>query len=180
GREARGAEPVHARGRGRVEAAPELELAARARLEPPEPARDAVLDPRVVADVEVEMADRALGAPVAAVERVALGDVEGAGDHTAVLPRDDEHEARAHALARQREEALVQVLLPPGELRDRAAVEHEHAREEPCADESSCSPQVRSSAAASVAMTSPRSTPGAARKRAPVTGVKGTATSSFG
>src|SRR5438094_3572434 len=133
-REARVAEPVHARGRGRVEAAPELELAARARLEPPEPARDAVLDPRVVADVEVEMADRALGAPVAAVERVALGDVEGAGDHTAVLPRDDEHEARAHALARQREEALVQVLLPPGELRDRAAVEPEHAREEPVGD----------------------------------------------
>src|SRR5437016_10450462 len=133
-REARVAEPVHARGRGRVEAAPELELAARARLEPPEPARDAVLDPRVVADVEVEMADRALGAPVAAVERVALGDVEGAGDHTAVLPRDDEHEARTHALARQREEALVQVLLPPGELRDRVAVEPEHAREEPVGD----------------------------------------------
>src|SRR5437667_328947 len=133
-REARVAEPAQARGRGRVEAAPELELAARARLEAPEPVRDAVLDARVVADVEVEVAERALGAPVAAVERVALGDVEGAGNHLAVLARDHEHEARAQALARQREEALVQVLLPPGELVDRAAVEREHAREERVGD----------------------------------------------
>src|SRR5437870_2357840 len=128
--EARVAEPVHALGRGRVEAAPELELAARARLEAPEPVCDAVLDARVVADVEVEVAERALGAPVAAVERVALGDVEGAGDHLAILARDHEHEARAQPLARQREEALVQVLLAPGELLDGAAVEVEHAREE--------------------------------------------------
>src|SRR5207247_7952794 len=56
--QARVAEPVHARGRGRVEAAPELELAARARLEAPEPVRDAVLDARVVADVEVEVAEQ--------------------------------------------------------------------------------------------------------------------------
>src|SRR5439155_1216950 len=106
----------------------------RARLEAPEPVRDAVLDARVVADVEMEVAERALGAPVAAVERVALGDVEGAGNHLAVLARDHEHEARAQALARQREEALVQVLLPPGELVDRAAVEREHAREERVGD----------------------------------------------
>src|SRR5439155_9073876 len=78
--QARVAEPVHALGRGRVEAAPELELATRARLEAPDPVRDAVLDARVVADIEVEVAERTLGAPVAAVERVALGDVEGAGD----------------------------------------------------------------------------------------------------
>src|SRR6266704_3119316 len=87
--EARVAEPVHALGCGRVEAAPELELAARARLEAPEPVRDAVLDARVVADVEVEVAERTLGAPVAAVERVALGEVEGAGDDLAILPRLD-------------------------------------------------------------------------------------------
>src|SRR5207244_6620975 len=86
-REARLAEPVQARGRGRVEAAPELELAARARLEAPEPVRDAVLDARVVADVEVEVAARALGAAVAAVERDAPREVEGGGDHLAVLAR---------------------------------------------------------------------------------------------
>src|SRR5436190_143094 len=80
-REARVAEPVQARGRGRVEAAPELELAARARLEAPEPVRDAVLDARVVADVEMEVAERALGVPVAGGERDALCEVEGAGNH---------------------------------------------------------------------------------------------------
>src|SRR5205814_149899 len=145
------------RGRGRVEAAPELELAARARLEAPEPVRDAVLDARVVADVEVEVAERALGAPVAAVERVALGDVEGAGDHLAILARDHEHEARASSAAASSGRQKLT-----------------------CAEERWLSPHVASSAVARVAITSPRSAPGALRKRAPVTGVKGTATSSFG
>src|SRR5262245_31771660 len=62
---------VEAPGRPRVEAAQELVIAARAGLEARDARLDAVLDRRVVADVEVEVAYGLEPAPVAPVERVA-------------------------------------------------------------------------------------------------------------
>src|SRR5437870_3765008 len=107
-----------------------LEIAARTRLEAGEPARDRVLDGRVVADVEVEVAERAERPPVAAVQRVALLHVERPRDDLARLPGDDEAEAMPQALARQREEAAVEVLAAPGQLGNRPPVELEHAGEQ--------------------------------------------------
>src|SRR5262249_18869134 len=57
------ADPVHAHRLGRVEAAQLLELTARPWLEPPESPGDAVRDGGVVADVEVEVAERLERAP---------------------------------------------------------------------------------------------------------------------
>src|SRR5262249_1826757 len=82
-------DPVHARRLGRVEAPELLDLPARTGLEALEPLRDAVRDARVVADVEVEVAQVVEGAPVAAVERSPLLEVERAGDHLPALPSDD-------------------------------------------------------------------------------------------
>src|SRR6516162_10047394 len=83
------ADPVHARRLGRVEATQLLDLAARARLEPSQPVGDAVRDGGVVADVEVEVAERLERAPVATVEHARLLHVEGAGDDPVPPPRDD-------------------------------------------------------------------------------------------
>src|SRR5262249_56219551 len=57
------ADPVHAHRLGRVEAAKLLELTARPGLESPESLSDAVRDGGVVADVEVEVAERLERAP---------------------------------------------------------------------------------------------------------------------
>src|SRR5262249_35113844 len=83
-------DPVHARRLGRVEAPELLELPARPGLEALEPLRDAVRDARVVADVEVEVAQVLEGAPVAAVQRAGLLEVESAGDDLPALPGHDE------------------------------------------------------------------------------------------
>ena len=121
---------MHALGGARLEAAELLELAACPGLEATELRRDAVLDGSVVADVEVEVAERAYRAPVATVERVALLHVERAGDHLASLARHDQAEPVAQALSGQLEEAVVEVLLPPGEALDGRLVELEHPRHE--------------------------------------------------
>src|SRR5439155_1000148 len=112
------ADEVHALGGLRVKAAEMLEIAAGTRLEAGEPARDRVLDRRVVADVEVEVTERAERSPVAAVQRVVLLHVERPGDDLACLPGDDEAEAVPQALARQGEEAALEVL-PAPRRRDR-------------------------------------------------------------
>ena len=74
-REARVGEEVRAPGRLRVEAAHLLVVAAGAGLEAGEAVFDAVCDAGVVADGEVQVLDVLGGAPVAAVEGVALLDV---------------------------------------------------------------------------------------------------------
>ncbi len=74
-----------------------LELAAGAGLEAIQALDDAVLDGGVVADVEVQVAQRLEGAPVATVEHAGLLHVEGAGDDVVVPPRDDQAEPRARA-----------------------------------------------------------------------------------
>src|SRR5436190_13923388 len=113
------ADPVHAHRWCSVEAAEHLELAAGPGLDATKPVRDAVLDRGVVTDVEMEERNVAHRSPVAAVEDVALADVERARDHLAALTRDDEAEPVAPALADQPEERQVEVLLAPRQLVDR-------------------------------------------------------------
>ena len=83
---------MHADRRLGIKAAQALEVTARTRLE----AHDAVLDTvgnrRVVADVEVQMAQLAKTAPIAAVQYTALLDVDCAGDDLALVA--GHHEAQ--------------------------------------------------------------------------------------
>src|SRR5262245_9933058 len=102
------ADPVHALRRRRVEATHLLELAAGARLEALPPAGDAVLDRGVVADVEVQVAERLQGAPVATVEHASLLHVERAREHPAVAARQDHAQAIAPALPEELEDAPVE------------------------------------------------------------------------
>src|SRR5205823_11870269 len=51
-------------------------------------------------------------------------------DHLATLARDDEAEPRPQPLAGELEERWLEILLAPGQLRDRRPVELEHPREE--------------------------------------------------
>src|SRR5262245_8449626 len=117
------ADPVHALRRRGVEAAHLLELAARTGLEALPPARDAVLDGRVVADVEVQVAERLQRAPVATVEHAALLHVERARDHPAAVASQDHAQAIPPALPEELEDAPVEVTPPPGIRVDRGAVE---------------------------------------------------------
>src|SRR2546426_5298294 len=121
---------VHALGGARLEAAELLELTSRPGLEATELGGDAVLDGRVVADVEVEVAERTHRTPVATVEGVALLHVERAGDHLASLARHDQAEPVTQALSGQLEEAAVEGLLPPKEPLDGRLVDLEHPRHE--------------------------------------------------
>src|SRR4030095_16086696 len=82
--------PVHASRLGGIEAAEELELAARARFEALQAVDDAVLDGGVVDDIEVQVAQRLEGAPVPAVEHAGFLHVERAGHHAALPAREDD------------------------------------------------------------------------------------------
>ena len=108
-REAGVGEEVRAVRRLRVEAAHLLVVAAGARFEAREAVRDAVLDAGVVTDGEVQMFHVLRGAPVAAVEGVALLHAERTADRRLVPQRHHEDEARAEAFAEQREQFLVQI-----------------------------------------------------------------------
>src|SRR5262245_14680818 len=91
GGEAGIADPMRAPGRGRQIAALDLVLALSAGLHPRELVRDRVLDGLVVAGLEMQEAEIAEAAPVAAVERVAPPQVEGSGHGPAVLLGDHQH-----------------------------------------------------------------------------------------
>ncbi len=125
-RESRVGQEVSAVGRLCVEAAELLVLAAGTGLEAGETVADAVIDRCVVADVEVQVPHVAQSAPVAPVECVALGDVEGARDWLAVLERDDEDEPVTEAVADRLEELVVQVLPSPGAVLDGREIEVVH------------------------------------------------------
>src|SRR5438270_8426370 len=71
--------------------------------------RDRELDRTVIAALEMEEAVLAVGAPIAAVDRVTAEDVESAGDVVAATLCHDQHDLIGHALADQREEAPVQI-----------------------------------------------------------------------
>src|SRR5262249_1560672 len=123
GGEPRIAHVVHAPRRLRVEAAQPLEVAARARLEALDAGGDAVLDRRIVADVEVQEAELLVRPPIAAVQRPALLHVECPGDQLSPPARGEEAEVAAKALAQELEEALRQVAPPVDVLVDRGEVE---------------------------------------------------------
>src|SRR5882762_219208 len=71
--------------------------------------RDRELDRAVIAALEMHEAVLAVGAPIAAVDRVTAEDVESAGDVVAATLCHDQHDLIGHALADQREEAPVQI-----------------------------------------------------------------------
>ena len=71
-----------------LEPARSLVLAACARLERLEPARDRVFDAVIVADIEVKERQLDLRAPVPPIESFAAFDVEGSGDGLAILGGD--------------------------------------------------------------------------------------------
>src|SRR4029453_16524312 len=100
-----------------------LELAAGPGLEAAQPPHDAVLDRRVVADVEVQVAERLQRSPVAAVEHAILLHVERARDPPARAPGQDAAHAIPPALPEDLEDALVEVALSPRIRVDRVAVQ---------------------------------------------------------
>src|SRR5262249_48836596 len=75
--------PVRAVGRGHVETAMQLVLAAGAPLEDRDAARDAVVDRVMQADVEVKQVVLLDATPVAAEKVIGVLHVEGAGDGAA-------------------------------------------------------------------------------------------------
>src|SRR5215469_3190566 len=73
-------DPMRAIGRHRQIAALQFVRALRAGLDPLEPMRDRELDRAVIAALEMQEAVFAMGAPIAAVDRLAAENVERAGD----------------------------------------------------------------------------------------------------
>ena len=81
-----------ARGVG-IEAPKLLVIPPRAGFEALQPGLDAVLDGRVVADVEVQVPQVSCRPPITAVENIPLGHVEGASDGLVALASDDEDQS---------------------------------------------------------------------------------------
>ena len=102
-------DPVRAVGRHRQIAALQFVRPLRAGLDPLQPALDREFDRLVIAAFEMQKAVFAVGAPVAAVDRVASEDVERAGDVVLAAPRHEQHDFVGHALAEHREK-------PPGQI----------------------------------------------------------------
>src|SRR6188768_1400649 len=118
---------MRAEGKGRLETARELVLAARPRLEQREPALDAVLNAAIKADVEVH--ERALleRTPIATVEGLLTEQIESAGERCArpALPSHHHVQLLGHGLAHLFEERAIQVLLAVEELLHRRAIKIE-------------------------------------------------------
>jgi hypothetical protein len=85
----------------------------------------AVLDRGVVADVEVQVTERAEGPPVAPVERIALLHVECAGDDLPALAREHQADAIATTLEDTGEERAAEIALAPRVAVDRSPVQPE-------------------------------------------------------
>src|SRR5215468_4025331 len=109
GGEARLADPMCAPGRRRQVAALDLVLALGAGLDPRQLVRDRVLDGLVVAGLEMQETEVAEAAPVAAVERVATPEIEGAGHGPSLLLGDHQHDAICERAADAVEKAARQV-----------------------------------------------------------------------
>jgi len=102
----------------RQEAAHALVLTAGARFEHVEPSFDAVTDPRVVADDEMQKGDLYARSPVAAKEAPPLGEVERAREHVSGpnVARNHPRETIAAAFDHALEEARLQIKAPPGPM----------------------------------------------------------------
>src|SRR6185437_2015809 len=111
--EARIADPMGAVGRRWQVSALNLVRPLGSGLDPLQPARDGEIDGAVVARLEMEEREIAGAAPIAAIERVAAEQVEGAGDVAPALPGHDQHDAVGHALADEIEEGAGEVGVAP-------------------------------------------------------------------
>src|SRR5258706_9366339 len=107
-----------------------LEVASRAGLEAANRFLQAVFDRRVVTDVEVQEADLLEGAPVAAIEYVALANIERAGDDVASAPSEHQAKTVLPATSQQIEERGIQIPTAPIKLVNGRPVEAEHQRQE--------------------------------------------------
>src|SRR5262245_38214798 len=95
----------------RNEAARDLVLALRSRLEPSEPLANAVVDALVVAGLEVETMEVGAAAPVAAVERRAAAEADRHGDRHAVVSCQHDEQVLRHRRRDRSKELAVQVRL---------------------------------------------------------------------
>src|SRR5712692_2459255 len=102
-------DPVRAVNRRRQIAALQFVGPLGAGLDPRQAALNRELDRLVIAAFEMQKAVFAVRSPIAAVDRVAAENVEGAGDVVGAAPRHDQHDLVRHALADQREEAARQI-----------------------------------------------------------------------
>src|SRR4029453_10832639 len=103
------ADPVRAPGLHRQIAALDLVLALRPGLHALEAMGDGIVDRLVVAGLEMQEAEVAEAAPVAAIECRAAAQIERAGHRPAVLLRHHQHDLVGHAGANRLEEAAGQV-----------------------------------------------------------------------
>src|SRR5208282_4142506 len=109
-----------------IEAAQPLVFAAGARLEARDSVGDAMLDRRVVADVEVQVLQVFKTSPVASIEHARFLQVEGPGHQLAPAIGADQADVAPEALAHLGEELACQVTAAPVEFLDRGEVEIEH------------------------------------------------------
>src|SRR5262245_3213569 len=91
---------------------------------------DAVLDGRVVGDVEVQVAQGPEGSPVPAVEGTRLLHIEGARHDLSLPARENHTEPVAPALPQELEDPAVEIAMAPRVVVHRRAVEPvEHGHE---------------------------------------------------
>src|SRR5262245_63924023 len=95
----------------RNEAARDLVLALRSRLEPSEPLANAVVDALVVAGLEVEAVEVGAAAPVAAVERRAAAEADCRSDRHTVVARKHDDQVVRHRRRDRGKELPIQVRL---------------------------------------------------------------------
>ena len=101
----------------------QLVVASRAAFEGGDAAPDALVDRVVQAHVEVQERVIFEASPVAAVEAISPGDVEGAGNPLPVAARLDDLQHVGHALEHQVVEGAVQPAAAPHQLANRRAVQ---------------------------------------------------------
>ena len=93
----------------RLEAADQLVLALRARIERLQPFADGVLEALVEAGLKVQSVELGQAAPVAAVKRPAADQAEGHRHRSPLLTRDHHADRLGHAFGQQAEEAAREI-----------------------------------------------------------------------
>src|SRR5690349_16326316 len=120
---------VHAPRQRRIEPSQPFVLAARARLEAPNPALDTMLDRRVVAHVEMQELQLFEASPITPVEHPGLLEVDGPRDQLAVPPCANKTHVPLEVFADHLKELARQILPSPIELLDGRQVNLVHRRE---------------------------------------------------
>src|SRR5579862_327871 len=129
-RESRMREEMHAARQRRIKAPQPFVLTTRTRLEALQPALDAVLDSRVVADVEMQELEILEASPIAAVQHARLFEAETPRDQFLALVRQLESDVALEVGAHQLEEFRREILPAPVKLLDGRQVDAIHRGEE--------------------------------------------------